>query len=172
MSHPANPFRLAYRSFDRVVFERIKSDNLFALRGFDLAYAGHAFPGYVLERPASAHPAEARFQVLAELGGTVLLLVYTRMGRACRLLSGWAATPEEAALWFHAGLPKPGSAEAAQIHAHDPRGRCDPRRLGHHNVGDVELRPEVTPADLDATQAELALLLRRMAPRHTALAAE
>ncbi len=158
MSHPTHPFRLVYRSFDRVVYDRVKSDNIFTLRGFDLDCAGHVFPGYVLERAATHHPAEARFLVLGETGGMVLLLAYTRLGRTCRLMTGWVATQPEAALWFHPYEP----------HEPDPRslrGRFDVRRLGTAHPDDAETRPVLAPGDLAATQAELAVLRERMSPR-------
>lgn len=155
MSHVANPFRLAHRGFDRVVFDRVKSDNLFSLRGFDLGCASHVFPGYVLERPASLHPAEARFQVLAELAGTVFLLVYTRLGRTGKLLTGWVAGSDEAALWFGAEAPP-------HVRGHELRGRSDPHRFGKHHPNDVETRPEISPADLAASALELSALRNRM----------
>ena len=157
MSHVANPFRLVYRSFDRVVFDRVKSDNIFTLRGFDLAYASVVFPGYVLERPASLHPAEPRIQVLAELAGTVLLLSYTRLGRTGKLLSGWVANPAEAALWWGSqGAPSNGT------DARSAGGRCDPNRLGSVVPHDSEPRPEIAAADLLASAEELDCLRRRM----------
>jgi hypothetical protein len=162
MSHLVNPFRLAHRSFDRVVFDRVKSDNVFTLRGFDLACASHVFPGYVLERPASPHPAEARFQVLAELAGTVLLLVYARLGRTGKLLTGWVANADEAALWF-GGHAANGHAANGSLRRHELRGRSDPHRFGKHHPDDSELRPEIAPADLAASAAELSALRERMA---------
>ncbi len=44
------PFRLVYRSFDQIEFDTAKNDEVFELRGFDLAYVSRLFPGYVLER--------------------------------------------------------------------------------------------------------------------------
>ena len=51
------PFRLVYRSFSRSTFDPAKNDEVFELRGFDLAYVSRIFPGYVLEREDSRdHP--------------------------------------------------------------------------------------------------------------------
>lgn len=38
MPPPPRPFRLVHRSFARVIFDPAKSDEVFELRGFDLAY--------------------------------------------------------------------------------------------------------------------------------------
>jgi hypothetical protein len=158
MQTTANPFRLIYRSFDRTVFDRIKSDNMFALRGFDLSCIGHVFPGYVLERPATLHPGEPRLEVLSEAGGVVFLLVYTRLGRACRILTGWVADPAEAALWFDPSAACSPPLPAATI----LRGRIDPARLGVRHDHDLEPRPVILQRDRDATMSELTLLRRRM----------
>ncbi|MDR3538473.1 MAG: hypothetical protein P4L71_18400 [Acetobacteraceae bacterium] len=163
MPNTLHPFRLAYRSFDRVVYDRVKSDNIFTLRGFDLACAGHVFPGYVLERAATHHPAEARFLVLGETGGLVLLLAYTRLGRTCRLMTGWVASPQEAALWFHPHAA--GEPDRTAL-----RGRFDARRLGTSHPDDAETRPVLAPRDLAATHAELTVLRERMIPPGRAIA--
>jgi hypothetical protein len=163
MSHPANPFRLVYRSFDRTLFDRIKSDNMFALRGFDLVFIGQLFPGYVLERPATLYTGEPRLEVLAEAAGIVFLIVYTRLGRACRLMTGWVAEPQEAALWFHPNE----AAEWDTVGVTALPGRIDPVRLGTTHPHDNEPRPAASSRDLAATHAELAVLYRRVAgPAH------
>ncbi len=160
MANILHPFRLVHRSFDRVVFDRVKSDNIFTLRGFDLDCAGHVFPGYVLERPATHHPAETRFLVLGEAAGEVFLLAYTRLGRTCRIMTAWVANPEEAALWFHPH--EPGAIDPDAL-----RGRFDVQRLGEHHAADAELRPALLPQDLAATRGELARLRERTTPRQT-----
>lgn len=160
MPDRANPFRLMHRSFDRVVYDRVKSDNVFALRGFDLGCVGTLFPGYVLERPASLRPGEPNFQVLGEVGGVVFLVTCTRFGRTCQIITGWVAAPQEAGLWFHPEAP-----DAPTVLAPNGlRGRFDPQRLGAHHPGDAEARPELTQSDLAATRSELATLRRRMMP--------
>jgi hypothetical protein len=160
MPHAANPFRLTYRSFDRTVYDRIKSDSLFALRGFDLACVGQLFPGYVLERPATPHPGDPRVEVLAEVGRVVFLVIYTRLGRACRLTTGWVAEPSEAGLWFHPH--EPPTWDAADLTT--LRGRVDFARLGTHHLHDREPRPVVSARDLAETRAELTVLYRRLVP--------
>jgi hypothetical protein len=47
---PPRPFRLVYRAFGEITFDPAKSDAIFELRGFDLAYVSRIFPGTVLER--------------------------------------------------------------------------------------------------------------------------
>lgn len=160
MPHPANPFRLMHRSFDRVVFDRVKSDNVLALRGFDLGCVGALFPGYVLERPVTRRPGEPNFQVLGEVGGVVFLVTCTRFGRTCQIITAWVADPPEAALWYHPDAPD----APTPLVPKGLRGRFDAQRLGVHHPGDIEARPELTEGDLAETQAELAVLRRRMMP--------
>jgi len=42
---------------------------------------------------------EPRYQVIGELLGEVFLVVYTRTGYACRLVTAWIAEPYEPDLW-------------------------------------------------------------------------
>ena len=84
---PPRSFRRVYRSFAAVDFDPAKSDAVFAERGFDLAYVARIFPGFVLERQDTRRYRESRFQVIAELNGTVFVLVYTRRGSVCRLIT-------------------------------------------------------------------------------------
>ncbi len=52
------------------------------------------------------------------------------------------------------------------ILASDPApGRVDRARMGRRNPADTEPRPEVPPADIEATRAELAELRHRMTRR-------
>ena len=99
MSLP-RPFRLVYRSFDRIDFDPRKSDEIFAHRGFDLAYVARIFPGTVLEREDTRSYAEKRYQALGELLGNVFLLVYTRSGRHCRLITASVAEPYDRIRWY------------------------------------------------------------------------
>ena len=99
MPPPKRPFRLVYRAFDRVEYDLSKSDEIFALRGFDLAYVSRIFPGYVLEREDTRGYAEPRYQVIGELLCEVFFVVYTRRERACRLITAWIAEPHERNLW-------------------------------------------------------------------------
>ena len=92
------PFRLVYRTFDRVEFDSIKNDEILGRRGFDLAYVSRIFPGYVLEREDTRYR-EPRYQVIGELLGEIFVVVYTRRGPACRLITAWIAEPDERSLW-------------------------------------------------------------------------
>ncbi len=96
------PFRLVYRSFDRIGFDRRKSEQLLAERNFDLGYVTRMFPGYVLEREDTRGYTETRFQALGEVLGDVFVVVYTRSGRNCRLITAWEAEPHEKRLCYAA----------------------------------------------------------------------
>lgn len=100
MPSPPRPFRLVYRTFDRIEFDPAKNDKVFELRGFDLAYVSRLFPGYVLEREDTRDYPEPRYQVIGEVLGEVFFVVYTRRGGACRLITAWVAEPHERDLWY------------------------------------------------------------------------
>ena len=94
------PFRLVYRAFDRVAFDPRKSEQVFAERGFDLGYVSRMFPGQVLEREDMRGYAETRYQAIGEVLGDVFVVVYTRFGRSCRLITAWEAEPHEKRFWY------------------------------------------------------------------------
>ena len=100
MPPPPRAFRFVYRSFERIEFDPAKSEQVLESRGFDLAYASRLFPGYVLEREDTRENyGERRFKVIGELLGDVLVVIYTPRGRACRLITAWAADPMDTELW-------------------------------------------------------------------------
>jgi uncharacterized protein len=94
------PFRLTFRAFRGVEFDPAKSDAIFELRGFDLAYVSRIFPGYVLEREDTRSYREPRYQAIGEVLGEVVLVVYTRRGDTCRLITAWVAEQHERDLWY------------------------------------------------------------------------
>ena len=98
MANP-RPFRLVYRAFPEIEFDPAKSDEIFELRGFDLAYVSRMFPGYVLEREDTRWYSEPRYQAIGEVLGEVFLVVYTKRGNICRLITAWAAERHEWDLW-------------------------------------------------------------------------
>lgn len=101
MTPPPRPFRLVYRAFDAVEFDPAKSDEVFELRGFDLAYARRVFPGYVLEREDTREDyGELRLRVIGEVLQDILVVVYTPRGNACRLITAWEAENWELDLWY------------------------------------------------------------------------
>jgi uncharacterized DUF497 family protein len=69
MVPPPTFFRLVYRSFDHIVFDHDKNDEVYAAQGFDLEHASKVFPGYVLERQDTRYTREARNQVIGEVFG-------------------------------------------------------------------------------------------------------
>ena len=99
MPPPPRPFRLVYRAFDRIEFDPAKNDEVFRLRGFDLAYVSLLFPSYVLEREDTRDYPEPRYQVIGELLGEVFFVVYARRSGTCRLITAWLAKPHERELW-------------------------------------------------------------------------
>ena len=95
------PFRLVHRDFDAFEFDPAKSEAVFALRGFDLAYARRVFPGYVLEREDTREGYdERRFRVIGEVLQDVLVVVYTPRSGTCRLITAWEAEDWELDLWY------------------------------------------------------------------------
>ena len=99
MTPPPRPFRLVYRAFERVEFDPGKSAEVLEARGFDLGFISRIFPGYVLERQDTRRYDEARFQVIGELMGEVYEVIYTRRGRACRIITAWTAEPGYRVMW-------------------------------------------------------------------------
>ena len=97
---PPRSFCWVYRRFSAVDFDPVKSDKVLTAHGFDLAYVARVFPGFVLEREDTRRYRETRYQVIAELNGTVYVIAYTRRGSVCRLITAWEADPEDAALWY------------------------------------------------------------------------
>ena len=101
MTPSPRPFRLVYRAFDAFEFDPAKSDEVFELRGFDLAYARRVFPGYVLEREDTREDyGEPRFRVIGEVLQDILVVIYTPRGSACRLITAWEAENWELDLWY------------------------------------------------------------------------
>lgn len=99
MPPPPRPFRFVYRAFGRIEFDPAKGDEVFELRGFDLAYVGRIFPGYVLEREDTRDHPEPRHQAIGEPLGEVFFVVHARHGDTCRLITAWIAEPHERELW-------------------------------------------------------------------------
>lgn len=100
MPPPPRPFRLVYRSFEQVGFDPAKSEEVFELRGFDLAYVAQIVPGYVLEREDTRDHPERRWQVIGDVLGEVFFVEYARSRPgSCRLITAWAAEPLERELW-------------------------------------------------------------------------
>lgn len=96
---PPRPFRAVYRAFDRIGWDPRKSDEVLADRGFDLGYVSRMFPGHVLEREDARPYAETRYQPIGEVLGRLYVVVYTRSGSTCRLITAWEAEPYEIEIW-------------------------------------------------------------------------
>jgi uncharacterized DUF497 family protein len=95
----STPWRLVWRDFDAIAYDPNKSDAILAVRGFDLEYVSRIFPGYVLERQDTRRYSERRFQAIGELLGTIYVVVYTRIGQSCRLITAWEAEYEDRVTW-------------------------------------------------------------------------
>ena len=102
MTPPPARFRMVYRSFDRILFDPAKSDEILARRGFDLGYVRRMFPGWVLEREDTRSYRETRYQAIGELLGNVYFVVYKRSGRFARLITAWEADKHDQGLWYDA----------------------------------------------------------------------
>ena len=102
MTPPPAAFRLVYRSFDRVTYDPVKSDDILARRGFDLPYLKRMFPGWVLERSETRHCHDVRYQAVGEMLGNVWFVDYTRFGTFCHLITGWEADARERRVWYDA----------------------------------------------------------------------
>jgi uncharacterized DUF497 family protein len=96
---PPPIFRRVYRTFERIGYDPRKSDDILAERGFDLAFIATMFPGVVLEREDTRGYNETRYQAIGELLGNIYVVVYTRQGRACRLITAWDAEPSDIRAW-------------------------------------------------------------------------
>lgn len=94
------PSGLVWREFDRIGFDPSKNDEVLAARGFDLAFISHIFPAFVLEREDTRPYPETRYQAIGELLGNIYVLVYTRQGKSCRLITAWEAEPEYRLRWY------------------------------------------------------------------------
>ena len=94
------PFRLGYRSFTVIEYDPAKSDEFFEQRGFDFPYVSRIFPGYVLERKDTRTYGEKRFQAIGEVLGEVFVVIYTRRGDVCGLITAWVAEQHERDLWY------------------------------------------------------------------------
>jgi uncharacterized DUF497 family protein len=100
MPPPPRPFRVVYRTFDRIGFNPRKSEEVFAWRGFDLGHIARMFPAYVLEREDTRSYSETRYHVIGEVLGELYVVVYTRSGRACHLITAWNAEYHEREIWY------------------------------------------------------------------------
>ena len=99
---PQHRFRRVYRSFDEITYDPRKSEEVFAERGFDLAYISRMFPGYVLEREDTRPYPETRYQVIGAIAPDIYFVVYTRSVRRCRLITAWEAGKYERKFWYDA----------------------------------------------------------------------
>ncbi|HEY0833793.1 MAG TPA: BrnT family toxin [Azospirillum sp.] len=84
-------------------FEWDSHKSLVNLHDRDVAFtaAQIVFRGRLLRRPDSrANYGEARWQVLGELHGRVVAIIYTQRGRKCRIISVRRATPEETEIYY------------------------------------------------------------------------
>jgi uncharacterized protein len=73
---------------------------VYAERDFDLAFVSRMFPGYVMQREDVRPYGETRYQAIGEIVGEVYVVVYTRSGRTCRLITAWIADPGERGIWY------------------------------------------------------------------------
>jgi uncharacterized DUF497 family protein len=150
---PPRPFRLVHRSFRRIEFDPAKSEEVFELRGFDLAYVSRLFPGYVIEREDTRDLPEPRYQAIGELLGEVFFVVYARRGDTPAASSRPGSRSRTSG---SSGMTSRADRRIVAADLSDPaRGRFDQARAGRPDPRDREPRPEATPEDVEATRAEL-----------------
>ena len=78
-------------------WDQAKSDECFAERGFDFAYAVHAFvdPARQVHQDKRWDYGEDRYQLLGTIERRVFVLVYTARGEVIRIISARKANQRE-----------------------------------------------------------------------------
>lgn len=78
-------------------WDEAKSEVCFAERGFDFAYAAHAFfdPNRHVRADTRHSYGEDRFQLMGRIEGRVFVLVYTPRPQAIRIISARKANQRE-----------------------------------------------------------------------------
>ena len=84
-------------------WDEAKSDGCFTHRGFDFAYAVHAFldPNRIVRRDQRWEYGEDRYRLLAAIEGRVFVLIYTMRGSAIRIISARKANGKEVREYEH-----------------------------------------------------------------------
>ena len=74
-----------------------KSEACFAQRGFDFAYAAHAFfdPNRTIQADARRDHGEERYRLSGRIEGRLYVVVYTVRGAAIRIISARKANQRE-----------------------------------------------------------------------------
>jgi uncharacterized protein len=74
-----------------------KSEACFEQRGFDFAYAAHAFfdPNRLVHEDDRLNYGETRYQLMGEIEGRLFVLVYTYRGGFVRIISARKANQRE-----------------------------------------------------------------------------
>jgi uncharacterized protein len=91
------------RIFRHVEFEwdPAKSDATYSLRGFDFAYASRLFDrAWLATEDNRADYGETRLRAIGQVGGDILVVIYTRRGHAIRIISARRANRKERAQWL------------------------------------------------------------------------
>lgn len=96
---PKRVWRLVWREFACIGFDPRKSDEVFAERGFDLAFIARMFPSYVLEREDTRPYPETRYQAIGALLGKLYVAVYGRSGKIGWLITACDADTELRMVW-------------------------------------------------------------------------
>jgi uncharacterized DUF497 family protein len=81
-------------------WDNAKSEATLAKRGFDFERASLIFDGPVMEEPDRRRDySEVRIRAIGEIGGRVLMVVYTDRGEVRRIISARLANRRERAEW-------------------------------------------------------------------------
>jgi hypothetical protein len=77
-----------------------KSDQTYATRGFDFAYASRIFrTAWLGTRDARADYGETRVKAIGQVGADILVVIYTWRGTVIRIISARRANKKERAQW-------------------------------------------------------------------------
>lgn len=78
-------------------WDREKSETCFRERGFDFAYAAHAFldPNRIVRQDTRHSYGEARYQLTGSIDGRLFVVVYTPRHDAMRIISARKANQRE-----------------------------------------------------------------------------
>lgn len=78
-------------------WDATKSDACFEERGFDFAYAAHAFfdPGRLIQPDTRHSSGEARYRLMGKIEQRLFVVVYTPRGDVIRIISARKANQRE-----------------------------------------------------------------------------
>jgi hypothetical protein len=78
-------------------WDQNKSKKCFTERGFDFAYAAHAFldPNRIAQKDSRYDYGETRYQLISKIEGRVFVVIYTMRNNVIRIISARKANKRE-----------------------------------------------------------------------------